>query len=334
MRCMRRFRSLLGLWAVSVPVSVAFEWIGSGDPTMMGVSIGVLLALPLTLYQDTGIDDRLRRLPFTASMVSRAALYLGSLLLVFTSTSLVVGLLTGRPIEEFWEWLGSGNFAAAMAVGFALYILLIFFRQLDRLLGPGVLWRYLAGRYHRPRRENRIFMFLDLKSSTTLAEEMGPERYVGMVNEFFRDLSGPVLDRSAEIYEYVGDEVVLTWPAEVGLRHGNCIRVFFDIEAAVERKRDVYLERFGVVPEFKAGMHMGEVMTAEVGDLKRSLVFNGDVLNTGSRIESQCNPLGRRFLVSEELLSQVGGGAGWRAEHLGEIPLRGKHEPMALAALS
>ncbi len=131
-------------------------------------------------------------------------------------------------------------------------------------------------------------MFLDLKSSTSLAEELGHEPYLGLVNEFFRDISGPVLDSAGEIYQYVGDEVVLTWKEERGLKDANCIRVFFDIDAMIEKRKQRYLDRFGVVPEYRAGVHVGEVMTAAIGDLKKGLIFNGDVLNTGSRIQAEC----------------------------------------------
>ena len=71
-----------------------------------------------------------------------------------------------------------------VGTGFALYVPIVFVRQPNRLLGPGILLRYVFGQYHRPRREARIFMFLDLKSSTTLAEELRPEAYYDLVNEF------------------------------------------------------------------------------------------------------------------------------------------------------
>ena len=119
---------------------------------------------------------------------------------------------------------------------------------------------YLLGRYHRPHREARIFMFLDLKSSTTLAEELGHVAYYGLVNEFFRDISGPVLDRAGEIYEYVGDEVVLTWKGTSGLEEANCIRVFFLIEDQIRAHGDRFQRDYGVVPEFKAAVHAGEVI--------------------------------------------------------------------------
>jgi adenylate cyclase len=213
-------------------------------------------------------------------------------------------------------------------------LVIVFFRQLDRLLGPGVLLRYVLGRYHRPRREARIFMFLDLKSSTSLAETLGPETYYALVNEFFRDLATPVLDSSGEIYEYVGDEAVLTWTEDQGLREANCIRVFFDLAARIDQRREAYLERFGAVPDFKAGVHLGEVITAEIGDLKKSLVFNGDVLNTGSRIEGQCNQLGKRLLASSELVERLVLPPEWVVEDMGEVRLRGKSEPLRLVAFA
>ena len=74
-------------------------------------------------------------------------------------------------------------------------------------------------------------MFLDIKSSTTLAETLGGQKYFSLLNTFFRDISEPILEREAEIYKYVGDEVILTWSVEMGFRDASCIRVFFDILA-------------------------------------------------------------------------------------------------------
>ena len=134
----------------------------------------------------------------------------------------------------------------------------MFFRQLDRLLGPGLLLRYILGRYHRPRREARIFMFLDLKSSTTLGEELDSEAYYGLVNEFFRDISGPVLDSDGEIYEYVGDEAVITWEEKRGIKDANCLRVFFDIDRVIEGKKQSYLDRFVSLRSTRLGYTPGK----------------------------------------------------------------------------
>ncbi len=278
----RRLKTAVALMAVCIPVSLLFEFLAEGWVSFVGVVIGVVLAAPLALLEESAFDERVRRLPFSVAILTKVFTYLGSVLGVFLLVGFVFGWLAGLTMDDFWASMKEPIFAYQVGVGFLLYVVILFFRQLDRLLGPGVLLRYLLGRYHRPRREVRIFMFLDLKSSTTLAEELGHERYYGLVNEFFRDISGPVLDNAGEIYEYVGDEAVLTWEEEKGLKDARCLRVFFEIDRIIEGKQQQYLDLFGVVPEFKAGVHLGEVISAEIGDLKKGLVFNGDVLNTGA----------------------------------------------------
>ena len=176
-------------------------------------------------------------------------------------------------------------------------------------------------------------MFLDMKSSTTIAEKLGGHKYFSLLNTFFRDITEPILEREAEIYQYIGDEIVLTWPIESGFREANCIRVFFEILAEVEHRREYYEAEFGHVPEFKAGLHFGDVITAEIGDLKKEIVYNGDVLNTTARIESMCNEYNHQLIASEELVFHLELPNSIAAKSLGPVILRGKAEPIPLVAL-
>ncbi|MGR3301112.1 MAG: hypothetical protein ACUZ8I_01275 [Candidatus Scalindua sp.] len=52
-------------------------------------------------------------------------------------------------------------------------------------------------------------MFLDLKSSTTIAEEIGHRRYFEFISDFIADVTTPILNNHGEIYQYVGDEIVI-----------------------------------------------------------------------------------------------------------------------------
>jgi adenylate cyclase len=88
--------------------------------------------------------------------------------------------------------------------------LINFVRQLNRMLGPGTLVNLLLGRYHRPVAEDRIFMFLDLNDSTAIAAALGPARFNDFKNDFFYDIAEPVLETRGQIYQYVGDEAVVT----------------------------------------------------------------------------------------------------------------------------
>ena len=82
---------------------------------------------------------------------------------------------------------------------------------MDRKLGPGILFQYLTGKYFKPREEERIFMFMDLKSSTAIAEKAGHIMYSKLIQDCYQELTTPVKDNKGEIYQYVGDEVVICW---------------------------------------------------------------------------------------------------------------------------
>ncbi len=330
----RRLRSTFWITAVCVIVSLTYQTVEAGGPGIAGLSIGVGLGLCLALLEESSFSDRIGHLPFTVALLVKTATYVLVPGAVFQLIGLGFGLLSGRSWGEFWASFVEPDLYLQVGTAFVLYLVIIFFRQLDRLLGPGVLVRVLLGRYHRPRREHRVFMFIDLKSSTSIAERLTPERYYAFVNDFFRDLSLPVLNTGGEIYQYVGDEVVLTWKQPSGTRDANCLRVFFAIDAALEGREQYYLDQYGIVPEYKAGAHIGEVITAEIGDLKKEIVYNGDVLNTAARIQSMCNDLGRRFVASKRLIQALVLPEGLSTEELGPVTLRGKAEPLELVGLA
>ncbi|MEO8210575.1 MAG: adenylate/guanylate cyclase domain-containing protein, partial [bacterium] len=83
-------------------------------------------------------------------------------------------------------------------------------------------------------------------------------------------------------------------------------------------------------PGFKAGLHSGQVIIGEIGDTKKEIVFHGDVLNTASRIQAQCNDLGKKFLVSADVLNKVKLPLEYTSESLGVFTLRGKSHEIEL----
>lgn len=179
----------------------------------------------------------------------------------------------------------------------------------------------------------KIFMFLDLKGSTTMAERLGHVRYFSLLSDFFSDISDPIEKRGGEIYQYVGDEVVITWPVELGLQQANCVYTFFDIQAVIEQKSHEYIRKFGMVPAFKAGIHSGKVSTGWVGKMKKEIVYSGDVLNTTSRIEGLCNKLQQSVLISETLLAHLADQLPENTtKEVGLISLRGRKQPVKLFA--
>jgi len=148
-------------------------------------------------------------------------------------------------------------------------------------------------------------MFLDLKSSTTIAEKIGEEKYFGLLNDLIKTITPEILNHKGEIYQYVGDEIVISWKKENGFKNANCINCFRSIQNKLKLSKNQFEESYGVGPIFKAGIHSGYVMTGEIGVVKRDIAFSGDVLNTTSRIQNKCNELGVEILFSESIFSKI-----------------------------
>lgn len=176
----------------------------------------------------------------------------------------------------------------------------------------------------------RIFMFLDLRSSTTIAEDLGHVQYFELLNDFFRDIAEPISNNKGHIYQYVGDEVVVSWSLEDGLTGASCLQCFFDIVDIMGRNSQKYENRYGVNPSFKAGMHYGKVSTGTVGTLKKEIIYTGDVLNTASRIEGLCNKHDVDLLLSKSLIDKLPLNHAFSPKRIGEISLRGKSTEIML----
>lgn len=211
---------------------------------------------------------------------------------------------------------------------FYLYVFFLDFslsviRQVNLMLGPGTLLKFIRGDFYYPKEEDRIFMFLDLRSSTAMAERLGHHKYSLLIQDCFDDLA-VVNEYGAEIYQYVGDEAVLTWKVKRGLKDHDCIKTYFRFHDQIESRAAYYQKQYDCLPEFKAGMNMGTVTVAEVGKYKKEIAYHGDTINTAARIQEQCNSHDCELLISDKLKEALGPLPEYRLVSLGAIPLKGK----------
>jgi adenylate cyclase len=246
--------------------------------------------------------------PITSPFDARVFSILAGIL--FSHTMLVFGIV--------------GYFIAAGINGFL---------QMNRKLGPGILRNWMLGKYHEPKEEERIFMFLDLKNSTPLAEKLGNIRFSRLVRDFFHDLTYPVLQTGGEVSHYIGDEAVLSWRPSKGIEKANCVQCFTLMSEAIRARSTYYMREYGIVPEFKAGIHIGQVVATEVGDIKSEVVFHGDVLNTTARITGLCASIGSDLLVSGDLMRRLVLPDGIEMHSIGPQLLKGKEHEVEVFAL-
>jgi len=250
--------------------------------------------------------------------------------LAYNSKQLSLPFWRYEVIKDMLHYMGSigalYNFLT-IALGIIISLFLI---QIDLKLGQQGLWYLATGQYHQPREEERAVMFLDIKSSTDIAERIGHVKYFDLLNDFFADATTQIINNNGAIYQYIGDEISISWQVAKENDLSKCVKCYFDIEAAIERRSTYYQEKYGFVPEFKAGVHAGPVTTGQIGIIKRELVHSGDVLNTASRIQGLCNKYGVRLIVSDAIKNAVKESSAWRFTALGDIALRGKTEQVHL----
>ena len=220
-------------------------------------------------------------------------------------------------------------------IGFYIWVIAILgLRGIIRKLGRGEFWNWVRGYYYNPKEEERIFMFLDMRNSTELAEKLGDLKFSKLVRDFFDDLTSPIVETKATVSHYIGDEAVLTWWPKDGLSESLCMQCFFRMQAIIDRRRPYYVAEYGIVPNFKAGAHIGNVVATEVGQVKSEIVFHGDVLNTTARVQAACSEHGVDFLITEALASRLPETSWLDLQPIGEVALKGKSEKVPLLAAS
>jgi len=294
---------------------------------------GILLGTLEVSY----LGNLLRKKPFGITMLLKTVIYLMfmlffiSIYVLYTySSEFNKPMLSGDVLKLYVGFIFSVRIVMTLIYWGIACMSALFILQVNDKFGQGVLLSFLLGRYHRPKEEKRIFMFMDLKSSTTFAEKLGHIKYSQFIQDCFFDITDVITTYGAKIYQYVGDEVVLSWSTGEGIEHGRCINTFFAYDTLIKNKKTYYKNKYGIIPEFKAGLHLGTVTVAEVGEIKKELAYHGDVLNTAARIQGKCNDAQKRLLISESLKTELEGQKLFNFSNIGEVSLKGKAKSLNL----
>jgi adenylate cyclase len=293
-------------------------WVGAAVGASLGASFSFLEAVVIALWARAWLN----RLPFAAYFGLRLAIYFA---LVLAANFAAVGL-TGAGMG------GDSGVQRDIAFALVVCVALNLLFSVNELLGPGVLFAFAAGRYRRPRSEERVLLYLDLRGSTGIAERLGEERFLDLLNAFFSDVTEEIVREDGEIHKYVGDEVIAVW------RHGTDplrpIRATFAAQKRLAARAAVYRADFGETPAFRAAIHAGAVVIGELGDQKKEIALIGDAMNTAARILEAAREDGASALISAPYYDSMSAAPdGISARRLTPISLRGKSAPLALIAL-
>ena len=289
------------------PVLVA----GAVYGLLMGLAIGGLelfvLGGPMRI--------RLSRLSFTVNLMVRSAIYAT---IIMALQLLQDKFFTGLPG-------GSGtSFLSGFVTAAGVSVLLNLAFSISNIIGGRAFLNFVTGRYHSPVTESRFVLFVDIAGSTGLAESLGGLAIHRLLDRTFRLLTLSVVDYRGEVLNYVGDEVIVTWPERDGAVDCRPLHCFVAMRNELASAASQLEREFGVTPRIRGSLHFGPVIIGEIGDVKRAIVFNGDVMNTAARLEELSRQVDGGFLASRAAMERFSTVPPFAVRDLGRLPIRGR----------
>ena len=223
-RLERKLRVLAWVCVAGVAAGIAFNVAqGRTTPMIVGIAYGLSLSSVLGGIELFVLEGPLRvwlsGLSFTAKLIVQSAIY-AAITVVIQWVQLgerVAGLPLEGSNKDFW---------CGIIYSAGIRIVIYLARGIANIIGPRVLLNFIAGRYHSPVEESRFVLFVDIAGSTGLAERLGGIAIHRLLDRTFRLLTLSVIDYRGEVLNYVGDEVIVTWPERDGAIDCRPLRCF------------------------------------------------------------------------------------------------------------
>jgi adenylate cyclase len=208
---------------------------------------------------------------------------------------------------------------------------------LGAYLGDDAGRRIHAGAVERGsvERIHAVLWFADMRGFTKLADSTPGLEVIELLDEVFETLTAPLRSRGGQVLKFMGDGMLAIFPLPAETQAKTC-------RDAIEAAREAMHTLDGInraraeagkpIAEVDLALHIGEVLYGNVGAADRlDFTVIGPAVNEAARIETLCEPLGRKVLVSAEFAAAAGNCNG--LQPLGHHRLRGVREPRAIYGL-
>jgi adenylate cyclase len=172
-------------------------------------------------------------------------------------------------------------------------------------------------------------LFTDIRSFTTISEKMDPQQLVALLNEYFTEMVGIVMQEDGVVDKYIGDAIMAVFGAPVPKPEdaANAVRAAVRMRRALQDLNKRLEARGMPVLRTGIGLHTGEVVAGNIGSEKRmEYTVIGDAVNLASRLESNTKELGVNVLVSEDTYELTKHIADFRP--VKEITVKGRKAPV------
>jgi adenylate cyclase len=180
-----------------------------------------------------------------------------------------------------------------------------------------------------------VLWYADIRSFTAIADNAPAIAVVEMLDEVFEALAAALRRHGGQVLKFLGDGMLAIFPLAEPATSSTCsnaLAAAAEAMAAVDRLNAARKAAGKPVAAVDLALHLGDVLYGNVGAVDRlDFTVIGPAVNEAARIETLCEPLGERVLVSAELAAATAGRG--RLRPLGRHPLRGVREEREIYAL-
>jgi adenylate cyclase len=205
---------------------------------------------------------------------------------------------------------------------------------LDVYVAPSVIEHVIDQRIDLAlggQRTSLTILFADVRGFTALSERVRPETVVKMLGEYFAATSHIVLRHHGTLDKFIGDAVMAFWGAPTPNADDplRAVRAALEMQVAMRALAASMRERFGEALEIGIGLNTGDAVVGHIGSRERiTYTAVGDPVNLASRVEAMTREYSADVLITQFTYERVKYDV--EAEMLGFLPIRGRHDPVAL----
>lgn len=296
-----------------------------GRPVELGVTNAILIGFGVGLFEEFYVHSRhgnwLREMHPLRSIPVYVAVVIVLYFIALHIAHFILGRLDDLPTVYRRLPYGMTFFTTFSVVG-------ILMMRVVHFIGLNTLFHLIVGTYHRAVEERKVLLFLDITGSTELGEKLGALKMRALVRKFLSEVAQPIIDHSGEIYLYKGDGLIAMWDWAAAIKDDAILHAVDAMFASVANERDAYRQLFGVAPDFRVGIHGGNVIVSEQGDTKRSIGVYGDTINIAARMEEAAKAHATPCVISRVVADALADRS--RFDEIGQERVRGISAPIPI----
>jgi class 3 adenylate cyclase/putative methionine-R-sulfoxide reductase with GAF domain len=143
---------------------------------------------------------------------------------------------------------------------------------------------------------------IDLRGFSKLAVNIGPQKTIALLNNFFSVMGGIIFKNHGIVDKYLGDGFLALFGAPVSstMDADNALSAALDMQAALPDLNKQLEEEIGTKLNIGISVHTGEVVVGNIGfEMKMDYTVIGDPVNTVFRLQDMTKPYINGILISE-----------------------------------